>query len=382
MACYLVWPWRTDSNSFFLLESQTRRYVALDQAGFLHPLGLRHFYDGFSLRAEISIRSAALVAFDLHEDELSSDLILSQAAVVDRGWAGSSRTAYGSECPEADRRNVPEEVISVSDGEVDRESTIGGCSSQASCSTTSSDDDSDTSEPAMSEVSVQHSMMEHAYQSIQDAFFVKNGQLAGGDGTLNQLEFLPFHWPLAKLTLPLKFGVNRLEGLVVGFLMELMATKSQPWRCRRQISSFAKTLTVRVATYLAKEIASLFRPVLQHPVMALTDDDTLSLLTSDFWIRPVYEELLYAASRLNRSSGAEHKRPTSNLVKIASNCKDKPSDTMNAGAHHTTMTEWIGADCPVDYLNVWFPAHWAPIVLRELHKLLVPGMAVAPRRPR
>ena len=150
--------------------------------------------------------------------------------------------------------------------------------------------------------------------------------------------------------------------------MELMATKSQPWLCRRQISSFAKTLTVRVATYLAKEIASLFRPVLQHPVMALTDDDTLSLLTSDFWIRPVYEELLYAASRFNRSSGAEHKRPTSNLVKIASFSKDKSSDMMNAGIHHTTMTEWIGADCPVDFLNVWFPAHWAPIVLRELHR--------------
>ena len=55
-----------------------------------------------------------------------------------------------------------------------------------------------------------------------------------------------------------------------------------------------------------------------------------------------------------------------NLVKIASHSKDKPSDMMNAGAQHTTMTEWIGADCPVDYLNVWFPAHWAPIVLREL----------------
>ena len=81
----------------------------------------------------------------------------------------------------------------------------------------------------------------------------------------------------------------------------------------------------------------------------------------------MYEELLYAASRFNRSSGAELKRPTSNLVKIASRPKDKPSDMMNAGAQHTTMTEWIGADCPVDYLNVWFPAHWAPIVLRELH---------------
>ena len=32
-----------------------------------------------------------------------------------------------------------------------------------------------------------------------------------------------------------------------------------------------------------------------------------------------------------------------------------------------TMTDWLGADCPVDYLNVWFPAHWSPIVLRELH---------------
>ena len=253
--CYLVWPWRTEDNSFFLLESQTHRYVALDKAGFLHPLGLRHFYDGFSLRAEISIRSAALVAFDLQEDELSSDLILSQAAVVARGWADHQEQPVDQNAPEADRRNVPEEIISVSDSEVDRESTIGGCSSQASCSTTSSDDASDTSEPAMSEVSVQHSMLEHAYQSIQNAFSANNGQLVGGDGTLNQLELLPFHWPLAKLTLPLKFGVNRLDGLVVGFLMELMATKSEPWRYRRQVSSFAKTLTVRVATYLAKEIA-------------------------------------------------------------------------------------------------------------------------------
>ena len=366
--CYLIWPWRTAGNSFFLLESQSRRYVDLDQAGFLHPLGLRHFYDGFSLRAEMSIRPAALAAFDLREDELSTDLVVSQAAVVDRGWMDHQEQPVDQNAPEADRRNVPEEVISVSDGEVDRESTIGGCSSQASCSTTSSDDDSDISEPARSEVSVQDSIMEHAYHSLQNAFTVEEGQLVGGDGTLNQLELLPFHWPLAKLTLPLKFGVNRLEGLVTGFLMELMATRSEPWLCRRRISSFAKTLTVHVATYLAKEIASLFRPVLQHPVMALTDDDTLSLLTSDFWIRPVYEELLYAASRFNRSSGAEHKRPTSNLVKIASFSKDKTSDMMNAGTHHTTMTEWIGADCPVDFLNAWFPAHWAPIVLRELHR--------------
>ena len=53
---------------------------------------------------------------------------------------------------------------------------------------------------------MQDSIMEHAYYSLQNAFSVQEGQLVGGDGTLNQLELLPFHWPLAKLTLPLKFG--------------------------------------------------------------------------------------------------------------------------------------------------------------------------------
>ena len=90
------------------------------------------------------------------------------------------------------------------------------------------------------------------------------------------------------------------------------------------------------------------------------------LLSSEFWVRPVYEELPHAASRFNLSPEAEHKRPTSNLVKIASHVKEKPRDPRNQSDHHTTMTDWLDADCPVDYLNVWFPAHWSPIVFREL----------------
>ena len=102
--------------------------------------------------------------------------------------------------------------------------------------------------------------------------------------------------------------------------------------------------------------------------MSLTEDDTLPLLTSEFWVRPVYEKLLHAASRFNLSPTAELKRPTSNLVKIASHVKSKPGDAIIQEDQHTTMTDWLGADCPVDFLNVWFPAHWSPIVLRELHK--------------
>ena len=46
----------------------------------------------------MSIRPAALAAFDLQEDELSTDLIVSQAAVVDRGWIDHQEQPV-SECP-------------------------------------------------------------------------------------------------------------------------------------------------------------------------------------------------------------------------------------------------------------------------------------------
>ena len=83
--CYLLWPKRTPTGSLCLLESQTQWYVDIEHAGFLHPLGLRHFYDRFSLRAEVSIRLPALEAFQLQEEEVSPDLVLSRAAVAARG---------------------------------------------------------------------------------------------------------------------------------------------------------------------------------------------------------------------------------------------------------------------------------------------------------
>ena len=86
--CYLLWPIRTQTGSYCLLESQTRRYVDIEHTGHLCPLGLRHFYDGFSLRAEVSIRSSARAAFQLREEDVSPDLVLSRAAAAARGWGG------------------------------------------------------------------------------------------------------------------------------------------------------------------------------------------------------------------------------------------------------------------------------------------------------
>ena len=61
-------------------------------------------------------------------------------------------------------------------------------------------------------------------------------------------------------------------------------------------------------------------------------------------------------------------RAKNNLVKVASHTKSKSQDNTNLHPLHAHITNWIGADCPVDFLNVWFPAHWAPIVLHELQR--------------
>ena len=283
--CYFLWPHRTPEHGFWLLESQTHRYVDLNLAGFLQPLGLRHFYDAFGLKADVSIRASALDAFQLQEADLSSDLLVTATAAMARGWTDHDHDEQpvDQNAPEADLRNVPMDVISVSSSEVDSESSGEDDSSDDLSSTTTSSDESSDSEPSASEVSDQQSMLEHAYDQAYDAFHVlQDGTLQGGDATLNLMEIFPPHWPLAKMTLPLKFAVQRLDRLIAGYLMEVIATHHDPDQCRKSTSSFAETLTVRVATYLAKLIASLLRPVLYHPHMIQFDDDTEPMLTSKF----------------------------------------------------------------------------------------------------
>ena len=110
------------------------------------------------MRAEVSIRPAALAAFHLQEEDVSSDLVLSKAAATAKGWASHQEQPVDQNAPEADRRNVPDEVISVNDSEVDSDSSHGDESSYESGSYTSSADTSTDSEPAVSEVSDQYSM--------------------------------------------------------------------------------------------------------------------------------------------------------------------------------------------------------------------------------
>ena len=132
------------------------------------------------------------------------------------------------------------------------------------------------------------------------------------------------------------------------------------------IDKTARNLTVKVATYLATEIASLFRPILSHPQLVLYDNESEPLLTSKFWVRPLYQELLHAASRFNATAAGELKRPISRMVKILTHQRAMKQQNANISAPQATIREWIRAEC--DFLNVWFPAHWVPTVMEALEE--------------
>ena len=64
----------------------------------------------------------------------------------------------------------------------------------------------------------------------------------------------------------------------------------------RQVS---KCLTMLLAVYLAKEVAAILREILTHPTKRLYDDSTAHLPCSNYWVQPIYQELLHTLSRYN-----------------------------------------------------------------------------------
>ena len=115
---------------------------------------------------------------------------------------------------------------------------------------------------------------------------------------------------------------------------------------------------MKLAVHLAKEVAAILRAVLTHETKKLYNDSTVHLLCSNYWIQPIY---LHSSSRYNATREGERKRPSSGLARVAA--YPKPSKQRKPSASSTGFCDWIGGTCYADTLEVWFPAHWAPVVL-------------------
>ena len=123
---------------------------------------------------------------------------------------------------------------------------------------------------------------------------------------------------------------------------------------------------MKLAVHLAKEVAAILRAVLTHETKKLYNDSTVHLLCSNYWIQPIYQELLHSSSRYNATREGERKRPSSGLARVAA--YPKPPKQRKPSASGTSFSDWIGGTCYADTLQVWFPAHWAPVVLQQLQQ--------------
>ena len=121
-----------------------------------------------------------------------------------------------------------------------------------------------------------------------------------------------------------------------------------------------------LALYLAKEVAAILRAVLTHDSKKLYDEGTVHLLCSNYWIQPIYQELLHSSSRYNATRTGERNRPSSGLARVAAH--PRPPKKRKPSASGTRFCDWIGGICYADTLQVWFPAHWAPVVLQQLQQ--------------
>ena len=121
--------------------------------------------------------------------------------------------------------------------------------------------------------------------------------LEGGLDTLHTLANVPKTWPLARLTIPLSGFSKQLERLLEGYCMEVMATNAQPEQHLLSIKTFAKDLVLLLAFHLAERISLLLRHVLAHPKKVLYDPESETLFLPQFWLLPIYRELLNTASR-------------------------------------------------------------------------------------
>ena len=206
--------------------------------------------DAFRKAAALSpehLRAIAIRQLGLREEEVTADCIVTKEAAQRKGWPVHEEQPADLVAPEADILNVPLDVISVEDSEVDNASTASlSDHSENSCSSSTSSSSSTSEEPARSEASVNHKMMSQAYDMTRNQFEVHKGVLTGGIATLNVMDLYPMQWPLAKLKIPIDHLIQRVERLLTGYANEISATQWYPDTFYGMLKSSAKHLTERI----------------------------------------------------------------------------------------------------------------------------------------
>ena len=121
----------------------------------------------------------------------------------------------------------------------------------------------------------------------------------------------PDSWPMARLAITLDGIILQVEKVVMTAAMEIIASHRSPDVCLPELTQLAKDITVALALHLADLVASFLSGVLDGHAALLFG-------TASYWVRPIYEELLYASSHSYQGPEVEASRASNGFVKIVS----------------------------------------------------------------
>ena len=319
---YLVWPQR-DGHSYVLLDTSTNDTLRLNQ-DFFRPLGMEHFYDSFALEAQISVRREAMRLFGLREDELMPDLHITRDGVLRIRLGAHQEHEVNHVARATEGTKVSAAVIQLASHEEDtvpQQDMSEGDASDSDGSESASDSEQNDPPSSLVADAEQYELMQRAYAAVGEDFTGKDDLIGAKCSKLLRLEMVPERWPLAKLSFSLQTCVDHLDRVLAGCCWEVQATRLTPSESLASLHELAKCLTMELAVYLAQEVAAILRAVLTHETKKLYNDSTVHLLCSNYWIQPIYQELLHSSSRRNATRECERKRPSSGLARVTAYAK-------------------------------------------------------------
>ena len=141
----------------------------------------------------------------------------------------------------------------------------------------------------------QYERMQASYAAVGRDFKDQEDFIGSEYRKLQRLELVPQRWPLARLSISLQKCVDHLDRVLAGCCWEVHATRADPEESLSSLRQVSKCLTMLLAIYLAKEVAAILREILTHPTKKLYDDRTAHLLCSNYWVQPIYQELLHSS---------------------------------------------------------------------------------------
>eukprot|EP00434_Breviolum_minutum_P043702 symbB.v1.2.038970.t1/scaffold6269.1/size19506/1 len=345
LPCYILWPLRSDEQSFWCIDAWKGDWVRLDRCAHMAPLGIEHFFDAFCFEAQRPWRAAACQALRIPSCRVAEDRHLEQ--LNETTFSLSPRCIPVERKTPTVKREVDQDMDAREDNISDEDSGWSGVSDDSSTDSKCTDVEASSIASDLDRFDTAYD----AFRGLADGLYhidlrrfsrgttsedAAGVLLEGGWEKLQELVHLPRTWPLAHLTIPLEGLSKQIDRLLEGYCLQILATNRDPAIHNGKVLQMASHLTWIFAEYLADTIAWLMRSILEHDTKILFDKDTQLRLTPKFWILPLYRELLNSARRIRPSPSSERARGCTGLVKVIckENKEQKGKRKYHAGTPH------------------------------------------------